>query len=306
MVKLIFKNFWPGFESEPNIFQGFFDNNPEISELLIKNGIFEVIFHSIFKPKLHTNLIRRKIQSLTPASDPILPELSRNSLNIWFSGENLRPPLDIPFDGFLSFDLDKFDGRNTYFPLIYLSLNPYETNRHPRLGKNYEASFLTEKRKLSQEKIPNSICIIAGPHPIRTAAIDALRKDFRVDLFGGIGNSRLEEKYSIARKYQYMICLENDLYPGYVTEKLVEAYVCETVPLYWGQTTGSNYLNYASMFNLNDFVSIGGWAETISNTSNVEYVRKYEQPLLLFPPPINQTLEEFFSKTLDRKIKISN
>jgi hypothetical protein len=179
-------------------------------------------------------------------------------------------------------------------------LNPYGFNLQKRLGKDYSLENLLKRRTLTSDKLENSICIIAGKHPIRTAAVEELSKYFKVDVFGGMSNSPVDEKYSIAKNYQYMLCLENDLYPGYVTEKLVEAYVCESVPLYWGSTEGNDYLNSKSFINLRDFHDIETWAKHISALSETQYREIYEQPLLLSEPPAVLQLSELFDSILQR------
>ena len=39
---------------------------------------------------------------------------------------------------------------------------------------------------------------------------------------------------AVARNYRYFLCFENDLYPGYVTEKPIEAWASGSVPLWRG------------------------------------------------------------------------
>jgi hypothetical protein len=180
-------------------------------------------------------------------------------------------------------------------------LNPYQLNTQKRLGKEYDLEVLLNKRELNSKKIPNSVCIIAGKHPIRKAVVEEFQKYFRVDVFGGMSNTPVNEKYSVAKNYQYMFCLENDLYPGYVTEKLVEAYVCETVPLYWGATDGNTYLNSRSFMNLRDFEDIATWAKRVSSISETQYLEIYEQPLLQSEPPIQLQLTKLFETILHTK-----
>lgn len=98
-----------------------------------------------------------------------------------------------------------------------------------------------------------------------------------------------------------MFCLENDLYPGYVTEKLVEAYVCETVPLYWGLTDGNPYLNKKSFLNLKDFTNIATWAQYVRGISPIEYRKIYQESLLLTEPPVQIQLSMLFESILKRR-----
>jgi hypothetical protein len=299
-MNIEFIDFWPGFENEPNIFLDYFRNNSHVCDKLAESGVTKVVFRSVFPEKTNENRLQRKLARLKNSQESIIPVHDPGCLSIWYSGENIRPPLAEDFHGYLSFDLDNFGGRNAYFPLIFLSLNPFGINSQKRLGKNYSAENLLKRRTLSSKKMDNSICVIAGKHPMRVAAVDELRKYFKVDIFGGMSNYPVGEKYSVAKNYKYMLCFENDLYPGYVTEKLVEAYVCETIPLYWGSTEGNGYLNPESYINLRDFQDMETWAKQISVLSETQYREIYEQPLLLSEPPVVLQLSEFFDSILQR------
>jgi len=153
-------------------------------------------------------------------------------------------------------------------------------------------------RKIGEKKLDESVCIIGRPHPFRTAAVKEFRKYFQVDTYGLIAGTQVEEKYSIARNYKYILCMENDFYPGYVTEKLVEAYVCESVPLYWGSLSGNDYLNKSAIINLADFQSIADWALHVSKIDSIEYQKIFEQPLLNYLPPIEKKLRKFFENVV--------
>jgi hypothetical protein len=291
-------DFWPGFENEPNIFDEFLSNNSEMCKRLESTGISKIQFQSVFPPKVRKNLVWRTFNKLGLPARHQPSNADPTYLKIWFTGENIRPPLDKNLDAYLSFDLDSFDGRNYYFPLVYLSLNPYTSNFQKRLGKEYQSRSLLEPRILQTGKIPNSICIIAGNHPIRSAVVREFAKYFQVDVFGGMSEAPVNEKYSIARNYEYMFCLENDLYPGYVTEKLVEAYVCETVPLYWGLTDGNSYLNRKSFLNLRDFNDTAAWAHYVRMISPTKYHDIYQESLLLSEPPVQMQLSKLFESIL--------
>jgi hypothetical protein len=62
-----------------------------------------------------------------------------------------------------------------------------------------------------------------------------------VDVFGGAWpkdltswRGRCGDKLEVARRYRYALVMENQRQPGYVTEKLLDAFASGAVPLYWG------------------------------------------------------------------------
>ena len=90
------------------------------------------------------------------------------------------------------------------------------------------------------------------------------------------------------------MCFENDLYPGYVTEKPIEAYLSGAIPLYWG-LDARGYLNPKAVINLNDFEGMEKWTNYIDKVENDFYLFKkiYEQPILLKKPSLKEVIELF-------------
>jgi hypothetical protein len=121
---------------------------------------------------------------------------------------------------------------------------------------------------------------IANPEPTRLRALQALEKYGEVDVFGPYSGITASSKYEIARDYKYTICFENDLFPGYITEKLLDAYVCGTVPLYWGHFGKEAHINRECLVNAADFDSIEDFAYYVSTISPSKYEAIYKTPLL--------------------------
>ena len=90
-------------------------------------------------------------------------------------------------------------------------------------------------------------------------ALTALSKIGDVDVFGGIARNTKQttakEKFEISQKYKFVFAFENDLFPGYVTEKAPEAYATGAVPLYWGSDP-RGYINQKSVLNLANFPTL--------------------------------------------------
>jgi hypothetical protein len=185
--------------------------------------------------KLESDLLRQYGHFSTPAP-------KQGNKNIWFTGENIRPPLHQSWDKFLSFDLDDFGGRNLYLPLWALRLS--ETVQGAEQFQN-----MMVKSRAPIEMRESKICaVISNPEPVRMNFIRALQKYITVDLYGRTGLP-IENKRETLSKYQFNICFENDLYPGYVTEKPLEAYLSGCIPIWRGLDSGE-YLNDSSMIDL--------------------------------------------------------
>ncbi len=297
MIEVEYLNFWQDFDPENNLFQDFFSANPQVVDQILAAGHKKVVFESVFAPKKKQKSFFKKKTSDAEVSNNICADKKEiKPLRIWFTGENLRPPLEKNYDAYLSFDHDDFGNRNFYFPLIYLSLNPYRVNGHPRIGEKYLAKDLLIPRTHRSGKIAKSICVISSSSTHRLGAVKELEKYFQVDVYGSMGEVSPLEKITVAKSYEFMLCFENDLYPGYTTEKIVEAYVCGTIPLYWGMLDNCDFLNKKSFLNLANSKSIEIWAKELSQISEKHYKSMFQEPLLSDVPPIEETLLELFSK----------
>jgi len=125
---------------------------------------------------------------------------------------------------------------------------------------------------------------------MRQRLIEELSKYGVVDVFGSVAGRPVKYKADVAHDYKYMICLENDLFPGYVTEKLLDAYVSGCVPLYWGDLGSDNSINRKCFYNLKDFASVEQFASTINSLTDSEYESTFSQPFLIDPPDIEDVL----------------
>jgi len=212
---------------------------------------------------------------------------NRNAFNIWCTYENRRPPV-LGFDLTLSFELDDYKGTNYYLPLIYLYTNlskkrneyskhkitPYECAQPRNLDENF-----------FQNKSQFATSFINNPHPIRLRAINELSKVSPVNVYGRSVDNYVDDKIGTASKYWFNLCFENDLYPGYVTEKVLEAWLAGAIPLYWGIDKG-RILNPEALINFNDFDSMETFVQHVSKvySSPNEMKSIINQPLFLKIP----------------------
>jgi hypothetical protein len=84
------------------------------------------------------------------------------------------------------------------------------------------------------------------------------------------------------------LCFENDIYPGYITEKPFEAYLAGTIPLYYGLDV-EGFINPKAVINLIDYDDFESWINYIKEIENsaTKYKKVYEQPLLLKRPELD-------------------
>jgi len=68
----------------------------------------------------------------------------------------------------------------------------------------------------------------------RRRPVDALGRVFHNTDHPNLADRGFANKRSIQREYRFTIAFENSEHIGYTTEKLVDAWLADTVPIYWG------------------------------------------------------------------------
>lgn len=216
--------------------------------------------------------------------------------HVWFTGENVRPP-EGPWDGYLSHDVDPLDGRNAYLPLWWYSsgvLGKAEsifTSRMPPWQRMLEARDPGRAR-------PKFACtFINNPEPMRLHAIRALGQVGQVDVFGSAVGRPVPDKAEVAKDYRFVLCFENDVYPGYVTEKPFEAWATGAIPL-WRGSDPAGYINEGAIINAEDFPDLAAFADAVSAVDNDAHARSRmaAQPILSREPDLKP------AKALIRKV----
>jgi hypothetical protein len=110
---------------------------------------------------------------------------------------------------------------------------------------------------------------------------EALGRLGQVDLYGSaFGGPAVPSKMELMKDYRFAVVLENDLYPGYVTEKAPEAWMSGTVPLWWGSDP-AGYLNPRALVNLADS-DLATFLEEVDQLNRDEglWAERYCQPIL--------------------------
>lgn len=203
--------------------------------------------------------------------------------------ENIRPPVQDDLLISLSYDQLEFNNTNIYFPTWYMLAGLIKPSVFKGDGVEIDSKSLLKPRILDDltNKKLFACAIIGNPHPIRLKAIQSLRKIGKVDVFGRITGTLVSNKFEVARNYRYTVCFENDLYPGYVTEKLLQAYATGTIPIYWGDLGNDIHINRDCFVNLKDFKSIDDFINYIAAIDENKYRQMYEQPFLKSIPDIS-------------------
>ena len=80
--------------------------------------------------------------------------------------------------------------------------------------------------------------------------------------------SYIDRAIEIYRDFKFVIAFENNAVKGYITEKLSNAYLAGSIPIYWGAPDVNDYFNPDSMINCNHFESMQDCAGRVVEVYN--------------------------------------
>ena len=133
----------------------------------------------------------------------------------------------------------------------------------------------------TSKKMPSKYAsVVAGnPEPMRMAFINFLRLKAEVDIYGKLGKE-IENKSECISQYKFNLAFENDLYPGYVTEKIFDAWLSKTIPI-WRGLDSEEYLNREAFVDVTSlsFPDIFSTMQNIAASSDI-YDSYVSSPIL--------------------------
>lgn len=265
-IRVSFQDFWPGFT--PHSFFVPLVAEATKREVLVTTSLnSDLAFFSVFRKRNYLRTVASKL-GLPEDLDLSSMQHTKNprQKRIWFTGENRRPPLD-PYDLTLSFDLDPLGGTNVYLPLILTQIGWFKRGQSlslecRRSGITCTPNMVKTGRQTNVAERKRFLCAFIGnSEPTRMRALQVLSSYGEVDIFGSAVGRPVPSKSPIAKDYRFMLCFENDLYPGYVTEKPLDAWLSGCIPLWrgldqYGVLNPSSVMNAASYDTLDSFVDM--------------------------------------------------
>lgn len=188
------------------------------------------------------------------------PKYDRSDITrIFYTGENQRP-WDYKCDYALTFD--HFDNDRHYRLPLYViydfdnKLKGVQTVDDCEAGQDRSFTDLVAPRKFCSFIVKNGGCQKRNDffHLLSTYK----QVDSAGPLFNNMGQildreKAVESKLAFLPKYKFNLCFENASYPGYATEKLYEALIGKTIPIYWGSPTIEVDFNPNAFINWHDY-----------------------------------------------------
>lgn len=233
-IRIGFSDFWDVFDPEDNF----------ITDALRRNFEVEItddpdfVFCSIFGRRY----------------------LKYDCARIYYTGENIVPDFNLVDYGMGFGEIDFYDR--------YLRLPHYVL--YPRACKLATERPEMSDNELLDRKFCNYVISNALSSGERGVIIDKLGKYKKLDSGGRYHNNvggPVADKIDFSRGYKFSIAFENSSSRGYTTEKIMESFASQTIPIYWGNPDIAAEFNPESFVNCHDFA---GFDEV------VEYVKKID------------------------------
>ena len=269
-LKVSFSDFWGGYEPENNFWTLMFNKLKIPFEVVDDNS--DLLISSCFGANWYNKKSKKKLYWTGEnwfRMDTRIQQLGGNRI------------LDF-FDQVYSFDYNNY--QNHYRLPLYL-IDCIES------GVTDFNEFLRKKTKddLYKEFESRKFCTFVqgnGNCEFRNNFFFNLGKIEKVDSFGPLFNNTgqtlgRDGKIETTKSYKFALAFENSEYDGYVSEKIVDAFKSDIIPLYWGGSKVSQEFNDKSFVDVNQL----GMDKSIELVNQLNkdfdlYWEYYNQPIV--------------------------
>ncbi len=274
-LKINFVDFWPGFDEKSNFFLDLLGDSATLSDSP------ELLFFGNFGKK----------------------HLKYNCFKVFFSSENERPNF-FETDVALTFDYNS-SPRHFRLPLYLLYMHRYKLLLNDKsLGIRKLDPVEWQKKKFCCMVVSN------GNSRFRNSFYKFLADKENIDSGGRFLNNvggPVNDKLDFIKDYKFVISFENSSFKGYTTEKILEPFMVNSIPIYWGNKAVDFDFNsnaYLQVRNKKDFESVYTKMKHLEHNPNeaLKIVNSHKIDLLKefyeFDKIKSFILESFYSKKI--------
>jgi hypothetical protein len=215
VIKLAYSDFWPDFNRETDYFTRIIRRHYKINW----SDQPDFLIYSVFG----------------------FGYLPHRCVRIFYTGENVRPDFR---DCDYAFSFDYVD-RPEHYRLPYYARRIVMAD----LNRDFEAELARKTRFCT--------FVFSDPTGIRrNQFLKKLSRYKRVDSGGSYLNNvggRVPNKLAFLREGKFTIAFEHTSWPGYTTEKITDALMAGTMPIYWGNPLVGRDFNTRHFLNAHEF-----------------------------------------------------
>lgn len=168
-----------------------------------------------------------------------------------------------------------------------------------------------------KEYFANFICSHESEYGIRGNFFKQLCQYRRVEAPGSYLNNmpggetvnwKDDSKTNFQRKCKFTLCFESTLHEGFVTEKIMDAFYADTIPIYYGGSAAAQIFNKDAFLNVADFDSFEAAIERIKelDQDDEKYLAMLRQPILVdpeYPAKLEPALQEYICHIFDQPLE---
>lgn len=252
-IAVKFVDFWDNFVPEKSLFWRILTERYEIEP----SDTPDYLFFSVFGEK----------------------HLQYDCIKIFYTGENQAPDFNLA-DYAIGFEYLSFGDRYMRLPNYYL----YETDFRAMEGKT---SFRHEDLE-SKAGFCSFVYSNGNSSPERWDMFDLLNSYKPVSSGGRYRNNiggPVKDKLEFQQKHKFSIAFENCSHSGYSTEKIVQSFAAQTIPIYWGDPDICRTFNSDSFINASEYSSLDEVVSKVIAIDNDDslYLQMMQTPALLYP-----------------------
>ncbi len=233
--------------------------------------------------------VQKKLAFISVFGPHFVFRLHKDKKKVFFTGENVNryrhfKDLGLPFVD-LSMSFEHLNNHNYLrFPLWIMYLfAPEDDEQTIREKVKKINAFHPEKTDFASLIARNE-----SPQGLRKEIMDALNTIAPVKAAGRLyhNDDRLwqvydNKKIEYLKQFRFSICPENSNAPGYVTEKLFEAFLAGTIPIYWGDN------NQPELQSVNQNAVIF-WTPKGDNSKALSLIRQLQENPKLYDEFVHQ------------------
>ena len=227
--------------------------------------------------------------------EPFYEHVNYPCVRILSSGENYMPDLNLVDYAISPYPISLYD--RCFRQPVGLYNNEKCAYCLTRDQKHFDESFLKEKTVFA-----NFCASHESEGGIRGSFFKALCEYKKVDSIGTYLNNtgvtvKLHDgtKTAYQRKCKFTLCFESTSDRGFNTEKLVDAFASDTIPVYYGDPEIGDTFNKAAFIDLSDYASFDEAIEKIKelDQDDEKYLAMMNQPIFVHPEEVASLDERF-------------
>jgi hypothetical protein len=186
-----------------------------------------------------------------------------------------------------------------------LRVSPLDTLNAVRFGNHYNLlEMMKPQGDLFLSKKKNICSFFTHISEPRKSMIKVIKNYFKLDGYGKYFDSKIKNhnssnfsKLEIFKNYFANFCPENEIFPGWYTEKVPDAFLGKTLPITWTDQNIETDFNKLSFININN--NLDNLDEIFLELRSEEFLKKFSnQPLLINKINLNNEIK-FVEKLLN-------